>query len=124
MPGLFLLRSQRFPGVVVSGVSEKLIEERERRSLRGVFVILVLLRLVVPVLRAGNESFEAVHRVEHFTVEVVEIFVRKAHAADHVVDGFDAKLARTFEAVALVVGLAVFNLCDEHDRQILFAFGT
>ena len=72
--------------------------------------------LVCAVLRAGNESFEAVHRVEHFTVEVVEVFVRKAHAADHVVDGLDAKLARTFEAVALIVGLAVFNLCDEHDR--------
>lgn len=98
--------------------AKELVEERERCRLAVLLVVLctVLLRIC--------HHAEAAERLGHFTAEAFKIIIRDAHALHQVIDRLDAKLARTFEAQALVDGFAVIDFCNKDHRKIFLATGT
>ena len=94
---------------VVRGIAEELVEERERRRLAVLLVVLAILILLAGI----QQALEAAHHVAHLAVQVFQIIVRKAHAADHIIHRLDAELLCTFQAEALVGGLSVLHFGDE-----------
>jgi len=102
----------------VSGIAEKLIEEREGRRLA---LLLLVVLVTVRLLLLGGDHAQPAQSVGHFAAQIFQIVVRDAHALHQIVHGLDAKLPRTFEAEALVDGISVFNFCNENDRKIFLA---
>ena len=102
----------------VSGIAEKLIEEREGRRLA---LLLLVVLVTVRLLLLGGDHAQSAQSVGHFAAQIFQIVVRDAHALHQIVHGLDAKLPRTFEAEALVDGISVFNFCNENDRKIFLA---
>ena len=104
---------------------EETVEEREGR---GLAVVLVRVGVGGVGVRVGRVvAAEHAHAAEHFrhvAGEIVEIGVRDAELFHHLIDGLDVQLARTAQAQALVMGLAVFDSCDKDHRYVFLAAGA
>ena len=114
---LIRLRLLRLGGQIfrVLCVTEQLVEERERRRLAFIFLVVAV---VVRLRLVGEHALQTPERVGHLAVEVFQILVGDAHALHQVVHRPDAELLGAFETQALVDGIAVFDFGDEDHRQI------
>ena len=99
--------------------AEQAVEERERRGLAALLVVLaVALGQVAHLLGAA----EGLH---HLVVQSLEIVRADAHALHHVLHLRQPELRRTLEAEALIDRLVLLiRTGDEHHGHILLASGT
>ena len=95
------------------------VEEWKRR---GLAVVLVRVGVGGVGVRVGRAV--AAEHARHVAGEIVEIGVRDAELFHHLIDGLDVQLARTAQAQALVMGLAVFDSCDKDHRYVFLAAGA
>ena len=104
---------------------EETVEEREGRGLAVVLIRVVVGRVGVGIGRTvAAEHAHAAEHFRHIAGEIVEIGVRDAELFHHLIDGLDVQLARTAQAQALVMGLAIFDSCDKDHRYVFLAAGA
>ena len=116
LPAAAVLRRRLLLGSRLAAVVEQAVQKREGSGLAGFLVI----------LSAGQilHILDGVHRLHHFIIQIIQVFIRDAHALHHLVHLRQSQAFGALQAQTLVNGLVPLHPGDEHRGNILFTSGT
>ena len=116
LPAAAVLRRRLLLGSRLAAVVEQAVQKREGSGLAGFLVI----------LSAGQilHILDGVHGLHHFIIQIIQVFIRDAHALHHVVHLRQSQALGALQAQTLVNGLVPLHPGDEHRGNILFTSGT